>query len=67
MTILVPEPLLDLGEPDLASEAQVFTILTRGKLGHRRNSLAAGVAGPNTVSLHTAMVARRGHCQRAGG
>ena len=54
----MPESLFDLGEPDLASQAQVLAVLTRGQLGHGRNSLAAGIAGPDSVSLHMAMVAR---------
>jgi hypothetical protein len=58
MKMLVPESLFDLGQPDLAGETQVFAILTRGELGHRRDSLAAGIAGPDSVSLHVAMVAR---------
>ncbi|MBZ5633243.1 MAG: hypothetical protein LAO55_08945 [Acidobacteriia bacterium] len=58
MKMLVPESLFDLGQPDLAGETQVFAILTRGELGHGRDSLAAGIAGPDSVSLHMAMVAR---------
>jgi hypothetical protein len=56
--VLVPESLFDLGEPDLAGEAEVLAVLTDSKFGHRRDSLAAGIAGPYAVSLHIAMVAR---------
>jgi len=63
----MPESLLDLGEPNLAGQAQVFAVLMGRELGRGRNFLAAGIASPHAVSLHTAMVARRGHFQRAGG
>jgi len=66
MGFLVPQSFFDLGEPDLAGETEVFAVLTRRELGHRRDFLAAGVAGPNAVSLHMAMVARRGYFPRAG-
>jgi len=57
----VPESFFDLSEPDLAGQAQIFAIravLARRELGHRRDSLAAGIAGPDSISLHTPMVAR---------
>ncbi|MCU1338007.1 MAG: hypothetical protein JWO19_3588 [Bryobacterales bacterium] len=54
----MPESFFDLGEADLAGEAKVLAVLKNGELGHGWDGLAAGVAGPNAVSLHTAMVAR---------
>ena len=57
------ESFFDLGEPDLTGQAQIFTVravLACRELGHGRNSLPAGVAGPNAVSLHTTMVTRSG-------
>ena len=56
---LVPESLLDLGKADLAGEAQVFIVLACRELRHRWDSLPAGIARPNAVSLHIPMVARR--------
>jgi hypothetical protein len=60
----VPESFFDLGQPDLAGQTQVFTFVTVAvlayrELGHRRDSLPAGIAGPDTVLLHLPMVARR--------
>ncbi len=56
MKMLVPKSFFDLGEPDLAGQAQVFAVLPCRELGHGRDSLAAGVTGPDSVTLHTAMV-----------
>src|ERR1700722_3453935 len=64
--VLVPKSLFDLGKADLTGQAQVLAILTRSQLRHRRGSLAGGIAGPNAVLLHIAMVARSGRRQRAG-
>jgi hypothetical protein len=50
MRILVP------GKANLTGEAQIpalGTILACRELGHGRNSLAAGIASPKAVSLHT--------------
>jgi hypothetical protein len=52
----VPEALFDLGEADLAGQAQVFVAVPGREFRHRRNSLTAGIAGPNAISLHTPMV-----------
>ncbi len=64
MVILVPESLLDLSEANLARETQVFVILARRQLGHRGDSLPAGIASPDSVLLHMPMVARRGSYPR---
>lgn len=61
MRILVPEPFFDLGKANLTGEAQIPALGTVAgrfrcacrELGHGRNSLTAGVTGPNAVSLHT--------------
>ena len=60
----VPIHLFGLREPDLASETAVFALIARREFGRRRNPLAAGIAGPNPILFHTAMVARRGSCSR---
>jgi hypothetical protein len=73
MRILVPESFFDLGKANLTGEAQIpapgtvagpFRCAYR-ELGHGRNSLAAGIASPNTVLLHAVMVARRVSYPRA--
>jgi hypothetical protein len=60
MKMLVPEAFFDLGKADLAGKAQILAVralLACRELGHGRDSLAAGVTGPDAVSLHTVMVA----------
>ena len=64
----MPESFFDLGKANLTGEAQIpalGTVLACRELGHGRNSLAAGIASPNTVLLHAVMVARRVSYPRA--
>jgi hypothetical protein len=59
---LVAKSLFDLRDSDLTGQAQIFAVrafLACRELGHRRDSLPAGIACPNAIALHIPMVARR--------
>ena len=64
--VLVPEPFLDLSQPDLASQAEIPAPLLDGQFGHLGDLLAALIAVTVSVLFHMAMVARRGCDPKAG-
>jgi hypothetical protein len=69
MSILVPESFFDLGKANLAGETKIFALRAFPacrEFGHRRDPLTAGIAGPDSISLHMAMVARSRSYPRVG-